>query len=391
MKIGIDGTSWFNGRGYGRFTRELLPELVDAGEDHEFVLFVEAMNEGRLGWEARNLEVHGVRCSAAPTEAAAASGYRSPRDMLRFTSAVRRRRPDVLFFSTVYTYFPVPRGARAVVTVHDAITERFPELTLPTRRARLFWRLKVWLALRQSRIVLTVSDYAASEITSWLGVPKERLRVTSEAPARAYVFDVSPEQRAGAHELAGLPSGTRWFTYVGGFNPHKRVDVLIRAHARLVAGMEDPPHLLLVGSLDRDVFHGCQEELTRLPGSLGTQDLVHWTGFVPDERLRVLHAVAVACVLPSESEGFGLPAVEAAACGAPVIATTESPLTALLEGGGVFVRPGDEAELAEAMRRLATDGAQQRARGRSAMESARSLSWAAAARRALDAIEEAAA
>ena len=80
-----------------------------------------------------------------------------------------------------------------------------------------------------------------------------------------------------------------------------------------------------------------------------------WTGFVADEDLRHLHAGALALVLPSACEGFGLPAVEAAACGAPVIATTESPLPELLEGGGVFVAPGDEAALTAAMRLMLAD------------------------------------
>jgi glycosyltransferase involved in cell wall biosynthesis len=391
MRIGVDATSWFNRRGYGRFTRELLPEMVAAGRDHEFVLFADAGQAPSLDLAAGNVRVRPVDCHVAPTAAAAADGYRSPRDMLRFTSAARSERLDAFFFPTVYSYFPLLRARGAVVTIHDTIAERFPELTLPSRRARAFWKMKVWLALRQAKIVLTVSDYSAKDIAARFRVPAERLRVTSEAPSTAYRVDSTGADVAAAARAVGLPEGARWFTYVGGFNPHKRIDVLLRAHALIAASGSGAPHLLLVGTLDADVFHGCRADLVALIERLATKHLIHWTGFVPDENLRALHAGALACVLPSECEGFGLPAVEAAAAGAAVIATIESPLPGLLEGGGWFVRPGDEVALAEAMRRVAADEPERRARAARAKERARALTWRRAAEKALAAIEEAAA
>jgi glycosyltransferase involved in cell wall biosynthesis len=95
-------------------------------------------------------------------------------------------------------------------------------------------------------------------------------------------------------------------------------------------------------------------------------------------------------VLPSASEGFGLPAVEAARCGTPVIATTESPLPQLLDGGGLFVRPGDLPSLETAMDRLVADAGLQREMGQRALARASMLSWPRSARVALDALEEAA-
>lgn len=365
--------------------------MAAAAPDDEFICFLDAASAARFDLRAPNVRARVVEQGHAPTEAAAAEGYRAPLDMLRLTRAVWREGADVFFSPSVYTYFPLPPGQRAVVTVHDAIAERFPELTLPSPRARLFWKLKVGLALRQARLVLTVSDFAASEIAEVLRVAPGRIRVSGEAPAAAFQPSAGPEEIQAAAARAGLPAGARWLMYVGGFNPHKHVDAIVRAHATVARAAAEPPHLLLVGTVDKDVFHGDQATIRRAIREAGTDALVHWTGFVPDEELRHLHSGAVALVLPSANEGYGLPAVEAAACGAPVIATIASPLPQLLEGGGIFVRPGDEPALVAALTRMLTDEPARSRMGQIARERASRLSWHRGAEAALGALREAAA
>jgi glycosyltransferase involved in cell wall biosynthesis len=166
------------------------------------------------------------------------------------------------------------------------------------------------------------------------------------------------------------------------------VDLILRAHAALAETRRPAPHVLLVGSRSGDVFHKEAGKLDAIIQSAGTGHLVHWTGFVPDEELRPLLAGATALLLPSEAEGFGLPAVEAAACGTPVIATAESPLPELLEGGGLFVKPGDLDQLREAMDRLLGNGSLRSDLGRVALEKVSSLSWDRAAESALAAIHD---
>ena len=387
LRIGIDATCWANPRGYGRFTRELCTALVALAPEERFTFFADRRAADTFRLSGANLRLVTVEQRTSPTEAAAADGSRSPFDMLRLTRAVRREPLDVFFSPSVYTYFPLPPGLRAVVTVHDTIAERFPELTLPSPRARLFWKAKVKLALFQARLVLTVSEYSAREIASVLKVPHGRIRVAVEAPAAAF-RPSSADEIAAAVRAVGLPAGARYFTYVGGFNPHKHVDRLVRA---LGAQRDKSLFLLLVGAKSGDVFHGDQARIQAAIDTAGLGERVKWTGFVPDEELRHLHSGALALVLASQAEGFGLPAVEAAACGAPVIATTASPLPELLEGGGLFVAPDDEAGLVKALERIASDEPARRAMGARARERARALTWPRGAQAALDALREAAA
>lgn len=391
VRIGVDATCWANNRGYGRFARELMRALVDVAPGDQFVCIGDRKAFEAFSLTAPNVEYLEVRQSASPTDAASADGHRSLRDMWSLTGAVRAARPRVFFSPSVYTYFPLPPGQRAVVTIHDTIAERFPEMTLPTRRARLFWNLKVGLAVRQARLVLTVSDYSAGEIERVLGVPRRRIRVAVEAPAEVYERG-DPADVEAAVRAIGLPEGSPYFVYVGGFNPHKRLDAVIRAHASIPARNGGPlPHLLLVGRTSGDVFHDEIERLHAIIRDEGTAERVHWTGFVPDEQLRHLHTGATAIVLASESEGFGLPAIEGAACGTPVIATRESPLPALLARGGIFVPPGDAAEIARAMRTLLDSPTLRRQMGAIAFTQAHSLSWHSSATATIAALREAAA
>jgi glycosyltransferase involved in cell wall biosynthesis len=391
MRIGVDASCWANDRGYGRFTRELMAAMVLEAPADQFVFFLDERADARFSLDAPNVVRVVVPQRVSPTEAAGAGSSRSLSDMLRFTRAIWRARLDVFFSPTVYSYFPLPPRLRAVVTIHDAIAERFPELTLPGWRARLFWNAKVALAIRQARLILTGSDFAAREVAEVLGVPRARLRVATLAPAKVYRSGREPAAIARAAENAGVPPGATWFVYVGGFNPHKHVDVLVRAHAAVASRLPAPPLLLLVGTLEGDVFHGAQGAIRRAIQEAGTEALIRWTGFVKDEELCDLLAGAVAVVLPSASEGFGLPAVEGAACGIPVIATTASPLPELLPGGGVFVPPDDAGALADAMVLLATDRETRGAMAAAAERGAQRLTWPAGARAALAALREAAA
>ncbi len=388
MRIGIDATSWGNTRGYGRFTRELVEAMVAEGRDHQFVCFLDELSAAGFALKASNLTTVIVDQGTPLTLATASSSRRTVPDMLRFTAAVRRTGLDAFLSPSVYGYFPLPPRLPVVVTVHDALAKRYPKYALPTWRDRWSWRGKVRLALLQADLFLTVSDYAAREVSAHLGVPAGRLRVTLEGVSQVFRPSRSELEVQAAADRARIPAGASWLTYVGGFGSYKNVDAIVRAHADVVKRMADRRLMLvLIGQHDNG-SHTDVSAIREVAKRCGTEHLLRWVGFLPDTEVRHLHCGALALILPSVSEGFGLPAVEAARCGTPVIATTESPLPELLKGGGLFVPPGDVSALTAAIESIVGDDEARRAMGRQALERASALSWTYSARVALAALEE---
>ena len=219
---------------------------------------------------------------------------------------------------------------------------------------------------------------------------RDRIRVAVEAAASVYQPSESRADAAGAPRRAGVPVGRRGSPTSAASTAQARRHDRSRPRTARARRRRSAAVLVLVGALDDDPFFGSQQRIRDAITRCGTDRPRRWAGFVPDDELRHLLSGTLALVLPSESEGFGLPAVEAAACGIPVIATTESPLPQLLEGGGIFVAPGDDASSAAAW--AAGDDERTALRSpRAPCPRARALSWTASARSALAALTEAAA
>jgi glycosyltransferase involved in cell wall biosynthesis len=135
------------------------------------------------------------------------------------------------------------------------------------------------------------------------------------------------------------------------------------------------------------VFHSYFGVIKNQAENLGVGDRVIFTGYLPDEELVVLLNCATALALPSLIEGFGLPAVEAAACGCPVIATTESPLPELLGEGGVYIDPNRPIELEEGLARVLESGGLRLTMREAGLAAAGRLTWEAAARQMMAVIK----
>jgi glycosyltransferase involved in cell wall biosynthesis len=385
MHIGVDATCWQNRRGYGRHARALLRALVQTDAANQYTFCLDSTEQTEALPSKANIKW--VRTSVPTAQAAAYDGHRTARDLWRMSRALSAPEFDVLLFPTIYSYVPVWSRAKKIVMVHDIIAETFPQWTQPSRTGRLFWNAKTAAGRMQADAIVTVSEYSRRGIVEKFHLPPTRVAVVGEAADPVFrVLDkplLTPRLRA-----LGLDHG-RVIAYVGGFAPHKNLVALLDAFGALASRAElRDVMLVLVGEYRNEIFYGESDALAARAQQWGLQARVIFTGYLPDEELVVLLNRATVFILPSLMEGFGLPAVEAAACGCPVIATNASPLPALLGNGALYFDPRRTDEMTAALSAVLTDERLQeclRAQGRAA---AARLTWDAAARQLAQIIQQ---
>jgi glycosyltransferase involved in cell wall biosynthesis len=392
VNIGIDASCWAHRRGYGRYLRELVSTIIEIDTRHAYTLFLDHHTERHCHDLPAKAERVIVSTQSAAADAASASGRRSLRDLWAMSRAVSStgRDLDLFYFPTVYTFFPVPRRLKPLVTLHDTIAERHPRLVFSHAHNRLFWNLKVGWAVRQASLILTVSETAKADIGSHFGLGAERIRVVPDAVSADFRPTADTNERQRALEARGIRPGQRYLLYVGGISPHKSLDTLVEAFLTLARDDAfSDLQLVLIGDYERDVFLSSYESLKQRISQAGqAASRVVFTGFVPDAELPHWYSAAQVLVMPSVDEGFGLPALEAMACGAPVVASRGGALPEVVGDAGLLFPPRDAGALASSLRSLLVDDQLRAALSARGLERASQFNWRASARSAIAAFEE---
>ena len=387
MRIGVDATCWQNKRGYGRHARALLSTLIRLDAKNDYTFLMDSHQEADTFPAEAKTKVVGA--NQATVEAAAADGYRSPGDMWRMSRALSSSAFDLVLFPTIYSYVPIFSQAKKVVIIHDIIAETYPQLTLPNRTARIFWKIKVALGRRQADAIATVSDYSRQGIIEYFNVAPERVFTVTEASDPIFQVLDNPLLTPALKQAGITECDNRYVVYVGGFGPHKNLNTLVTVFAQLAAQPEyADAKLVLVGKIKGEAYHTDFIAIKEQAMVLGIEDRIIFTDFLPDEELVVLLNLATVLVLPSLMEGFGLPAVEAAACGCPVIATTASPLPSLLNEGGLYINPTNPQELLQALAQVLGSIVLQQHMRQAGLTAARKLTWDAAAQQMITLIDK---
>ncbi len=373
MRIGVDACTWNNRRGFGRFTRELLEAVLAVDKTNEYLFFIDSESAESDEFPS-NVKTIIAQTEVSPMEAASASGRRSVKDLWSMSREVLRHKIDLFFFPAVYSYFPVFNRTKIIVTLHDVIADHHPELIFPNKKSQVFWKLKQNIAIRQAHLILTVSEHSKEQIIEYFRLPESRLRVITEA-ARA-VFTVLPHDEQWNKTLRrhNLKSNEKFLLYVGGISPHKNLNTLIDAFGRL-----DGIKLVLVGDYKDDPFFSAYPALKKQVEELGLPDKVIFAGYVEDTDLAYLYNAATLVVLPSLEEGFGLPAVEAMACGTPVAASNRGSLPEVLGDAGIFFEPNDVENMAAVIEQILSDDARREKMSRIGLNRSEQFIWKKAA------------
>jgi alpha-1,3-rhamnosyl/mannosyltransferase len=258
-------------------------------------------------------------------------------------------------------HIPMPCDLPTVTTVHDLSVVEHPEWH-PRERVRLFER-HFERGLRRAARLIAVSEFTKARLVAGFGLAPERICVTYQAPREAFRPRDRDETRSVLEQFR-LRAG--FFLFVGTLEPRKNIGVLLEAYHYLPAALRRRLPLVIVGAWGWRSA-GLAEQIERATGAAEVRHL----GYVDDRALACLYSACTAFVWPSLYEGFGLPPLEAMACGAPVVVSDTSALPEVVGSAGVRLDPTNRPAWTAALERMAEDTAW---RG---MWVQRGLTWAA--------------
>lgn len=377
MRIGLDtsyvGLSGNPRGGAYQYILNLTQALLAVDRENEYRLsfnYVRRSHGRELG-EIRRL-FPGGRCIVR----------RAPfRSRIPYPAEFFVGRVDV--FHGMYDAVPPALTCRSVVTIHDSAYKRRADSLRREWVERLARQIPE--AVRRADLVIAVSHFARRDLEEMLGVPGEKIRVIYHGahPLFFRAGEAPIEESAPVRNRYGISSP--YILYVGVLQPSKNIEGLLEAYARLKASLRIPHRLVIVGAkgwLYEEIFVKTQ--------ALHLEEHVHFAGEVGDVAdLAAVYRGADLFVLPSFYESFGIPVIEAMACGTPVVAARACSLPEVVGEAGVLVDPHSPADIAGGMGRLLADEELRNYMIAKGYERARGFTWEEAARQTIDVYREA--
>lgn len=380
MRIGIDYTAAARqSAGIGRHTRELVAALLAEHPPHHLVLLAGVIG---LGDRWREHAAH-LRTLAGPTDLSVRPLPLTDDWMARIWHRLRvplpanlLTGPIDLFYAPDFLLPPLAGQLRTLITIHDLSFLRYPETFTPALRNYL--EAAVPRSARRADHILTDSEATRRDVIELLKIDSARVTTLHCGVSGQFTPDPKPEEAKRLRAMYDLgPANAPFILAVGTVQPRKNYERLIEAVdgiRRFAGGV--PVHLVIAGAPG-----WLSESVT---AAATARDYVHLLGFVADADLPGLYRQAAVFAFPSLYEGFGLPPLEAMACGTPVVASSASSVPEAVGDAGLLVDPLDTGALADALAAVLTDGdlsaeLQQRGLARAA-----TFTWTRMARRWLD-------
>jgi glycosyltransferase involved in cell wall biosynthesis len=371
MRILISGMFWSQpNTGSGQYVHNLLRGLLAVAPQHEYVLLLPA----RLRDHGTSFPA-GVRVMLAhtPLDGRSAHGAKLYFEQVSVPDAARRVRADLVHVP--YAAPPLRCPVPVVSTVHDIIWWVLPEYA-GSAQARAYFHL-VSLAIRRTARLITDSDHSRIDIIKHLGCHPDQVRAVHLAAGQQYCPTDSVAARALVWQRYGVAAP--FVYYVGGFDARKNVPTLVRAWGLLRRSPNPPPATLLLAGKALGGDPRLFPDIDALIAAEGVADSVRRVS-VPPEDGPLLYNAATAAVYPSRYEGFGLPPLEAMACGTPALASNASSLPEVLGDAGLLLPPDDPVAWAAALHRVLGDTDLRAALRQRGLERAATFSWERVAR-----------
>lgn len=356
--VGIDATPFFGERsGVGNYSARLLAAQLKLASDWEYLLY-----------SNRPLE----KLEPDLDQARRVPGYYPSSRWLWMQMVlpriIARTNPDLCHFTNALA--PLWLNKPYVLSIYDATLFLYSRFHPRTRLLAI--RLMLPIVARRASAVLTISQSARNDLVRILKIPTEKIHIVYGAAPREFERVTDAAELSRVRQKYALPD--QFLLYVGTLEPRKNLRRLVRVFARLQAQ----------GAIDRLVLAGphgwSMEDFQQQIDELGLQQSVQRLGYVPSGDLPALYSLATVFVFPSLYEGFGLPPLEAMACGTPVLSSHNSSLAEICGEAACLVDPLNEDSLYEGLCRLLSDEELRREMGQIGRKRAKEFSWERAAR-----------
>jgi glycosyltransferase involved in cell wall biosynthesis len=349
--------------GIGTYIRQLGAACARLAPADEFVF----LGDVAAGDDAIPLSGPNIRWEPNP------SANYGVTELFSVSLQVRKLHGDV--FHAPHYIYPVMLPCPGVVTVHDCIHLRFPG-QLPNPATALYAKVMMRRAVRAADRVLVGSEATRADLIELVEADPTKIEVIPHGCDPFFLAAVDEEELAGIRRQLGLER--RFLLSASNIKPHKNLKRLLQAFGQLQGDYPDLDLVVAGGDFSE------HPELQALCAEQGIEDRVRSLGFLPKRELRGLYHLAEVFVFPSLYEGFGLPPLEAMACGTAVVASRSSAIPEVVGHSGLLVNPFRVQAIAEAVRSLLDNDNLRRALGAQGRSHARQFDWNESARRVLE-------
>ena len=346
MKVAINAWFWDKPSvGSGQYLKYLLPALLEADDTLEITLVSPKSFDPPPDTSNPRLKTHVARLPFGNQNGNLAKVWF---EQITFPRACRKLGVDL----THVPYFgsSLSPGLPTVVTIHDLIPMVLPEYR-GNWRVRLYTSL-VAAAAPQAGLILADSQASRQDILRKLNVSDDQVRVIYLAPAPQFQPAETWQQIVDIKKKYDLPE--EFVLYLGGYDVRKNLDALLHAYTWVSGTLHDGFPLVLAGALPKEDTPFFPDPL-RIARELGIEKYIITPGWIAEEDRPLLYAAATVFVYPSRYEGFGLPVLEAMACGTPVVTTNAASIPELAGGAAFQLDPNDTKHMAAPILRLCTE------------------------------------